>query len=171
MIGPIAMSDEVKVSATLSSAIAELRAELLHWIDSELARLRERERADERSLARAIEPEFGGSSGRRGAKSAGIDFQSGTAGLVSRIRERDTGRDRVDEPVRKSVAVPEGQADPNVPTPLANSRERLDTLARLLDDRLKQTQAAAESSAGRAMGPITGVRDEGPSPSTLERPR
>jgi hypothetical protein len=47
MIGPNAMSEKIDAPDALLSAIADFRMELLDWIDTELARLREHEPAEE----------------------------------------------------------------------------------------------------------------------------
>jgi hypothetical protein len=172
MIEPKAMSHDIEVSDPLSWAIGEFREELLLWIDIELVRLREREQAED--LMREEEPaaasgsQFSTSSSRLGASRVSPYFQPGMTREEPRTRQRLADRDSVVETARPPVVLPELQTDPEPRTPLANPRQRLDALARLLDHRLKQAQGAAETSRGAGKGPNTGVEDDTPQPSRLE---
>jgi hypothetical protein len=165
MIGPQAMNPEIEVADPLSSAISEFRDELLLWIDTELFRLRAREQLDdsviEEELAAARESQFSGSSSRRAASRGSPLVESGTAWQEPRTRERVVDREDVEvETVRPPMALPELQTDPEPRPSLANPRQRLDALARLLDHRLKQAQETAGTSGGTDKGTNTRADDD-----------
>jgi hypothetical protein len=165
MIGPKAMSREIEVSAPLSWAISEFREELLLWIDTELVRLREREQIDdsvlEEEFSAARESQSSGSSSRLGVSRGSPFFQSGIAGQEPRTRLRVVDReDLVVEPVRPPVALPELQTENEPRSPLSNPRQRLDALARSLDQKLKHAHGTAETSGGTRKGTKTGADDD-----------
>jgi hypothetical protein len=147
MSGLNAMSHDSEVSDPLSREISEFREELLLWIDTELIRLRERDHGDdlvmEEEPAAASGSQFGASSSRLGVSRGSPNIPSGMAWQEPRTRERVADRDSVVETAIPPVALPELQTDPEPPPPPSNPRQRLDALARLLDHRLKQGQAAA----------------------------
>jgi hypothetical protein len=53
-------------------------------------------------------------------------------------------------------------------SPVANPRQRLDALARLLDHRLKQAKTAGERKGGAGQGANSRAEDHTPEPSRLE---
>jgi hypothetical protein len=77
------------------------------------------------------------------------------AAQTSRIRDSMAEERSVVETVCPPVAHSELQSERKLPTALPNPRQRFDTLARLLDDRLKQAKGAAESRSGSEIGPNT----------------
>ena len=138
----------------LSWAIGEFREELLRWIDTELVRLREREQAENRlmeegraaaswiAIRRFAAAVSGSSPGRR-------DLQLGLGWHESRTRERvverDSGGRNRRPPRRRFLKLRDGSRTAGRPS---DPRQRLDALARLLDDRLKQAQGAAGTWSG-----------------------
>jgi hypothetical protein len=153
MSRPKAMTRSIEAPDPLSSAIADFRMELLQWIDTALAGLRERERADElvmeeeRTAARASQ--LSAPSGRPGVSNERPYFQAEVACEAPPPRARVVDRESIVETARPPIARPETQLDLGPPSPLSNPRQRLDALARLLDHRLKQGQAAADDCAGK----------------------
>jgi hypothetical protein len=152
MIGPKVMSQNIEPSDPLSSAIAEFRAELLQWIDAELARLREREETDVRVVAEERVAErgslFNASTSRPGVRKGSPYFPMGIGFEEPLARERVADRGSVVETAGLPLVGTERLIEGDPRAPVASPRERLDALARLLDHRLKQAQGPTEASRG-----------------------
>jgi hypothetical protein len=156
------MSQQTEARDSLSRAIGEFREELLRWIDTELARLREREPdeglAMENESTTAISTPAGLSGESRGGSQTSQNAAcSGRAGLPPRVRwelpwsrERAADGDAAAETTRPPIASPATATGPEPQAVPLNSRQRLDALARLLDHRLKRSQGAAGASRGAA---------------------
>jgi len=159
------MNPESEAADPLSWAIRALREELLRWIDTELVRLRAREQAENRLMeegpATAAGSQFGASSSRLGANPGRRDLQLGLGWHESRTRERVVERDSsLAETARPPVDAAELETDPKPQVPPSDPRQRLDALARLLDDRIKRAQGAAGTWSGAGSGPNADVDDE-----------
>jgi hypothetical protein len=166
MIGSKVVNSDSAVRDPLARAIAEFRQELLLRIDTELVRLQEREQAvnrlTEEGVVAATGSQFGASSSRMGASPRKPYLQSGTGWQESRDAERVADLDSVAEAERPPVDDPELEIDPEPRVPPSDPRQRLDALARLLDNRLKRAQGTAGTRSGADRRPSTEVGDETP---------
>jgi hypothetical protein len=99
--------------------------------------------------------------GKTGPKTMNREIEASDplAWAIGKFREElllwiDTELDRLQEREQAADSVMEGQllGASDLRPPLSNPRQRLDALARLLDDRLKQVQRTAEMSGGAANG-------------------
>ena len=150
MVGTKAMSDEIEVFDPLPSAIGELREELLIWIDTEMARLREHvdvlAREDEGTAARSSR--FTASSSRHVANRGGSRARSALARPAPATRESGADRGPDVETASPPITPSEQPSDHESRLSGSNPRERLDALARLLDHRLKQAQEDTKTRSG-----------------------
>jgi hypothetical protein len=166
VIGSKVVNSDTDVRDPVARAIAEFRQEFLLRIDTELVRLQEREQAanrlTEEEVVAATGSQFGASSSRVGGSPRRPYLQSGTGWQESRATERAADRDSVAEAERPPVDVPELEIDPEPRVPPSDPRQRLDALARLLDNRLKRAQGTAGTRSGAVIGPNTEVGDETP---------
>lgn len=147
------MTHQIEETDPLASAVAQLREELVLWIDTELARLHEhvdeQVREEERAaFAASQEPlstsRFHQVKGNRPVHNAATD-------RVEPSDERLPARELFEPTVITPAAYSSPSAEAESPTPVPNPRQRLDALARLLDHRLKQAHEEAESKgSGRA---------------------
>ena len=162
------MTRDIDVSDPLSWAIGEFREELLLWIDTELVRLQKQ--IDDSVIDEELsESQFNGSSSRIGATRESPFPRTGIARGEQRTRERVVERyDPAVETLKPPVPQRQPRTDPESPLPVSNPRQRLDALARLLDQRLKQAQGTAETNGGTSTGGNTGADNDNPSPSGLE---
>jgi hypothetical protein len=158
------MSDNILAPDPLSCAIAEFREDLLVWIETELARVREQaeELAGAEELSGASGSQLSASPSRVGASRGSPLFQPEIAAREPRTQKRGADRDSFAEAPRRSAAVSKLRIDPESVTPHSNSRQRLDALARLLDSRLKHPQGASETSSGAGNGPSAGTETDTP---------
>jgi hypothetical protein len=163
------MTCEIDASDSLSRAIGEFREELLLWIDAELVRLGEREQDDSVIEEEPRRSHSNGLSGRLGMSSGSPFFQSGSA-----LQEPGTSERVVDRPelavqtVWPSVPLPKPSTDAELRLPVSNPRQRLDALARLLDQRVKQAQGLAETNGSTGNGTNDGADVDTPSSSVPE---
>jgi hypothetical protein len=154
------MSDGAEVLDSLSRAIVEFREEVLLWIDTELVRLRERERdesvAMEERPAPATLTRWGMETGSQThSPSRRLVAGLGEAELQPVIRregspsnEKNAERDLLGGSARVPFVTPGSEPGPKSKFVPFDSFKRLDALARLLDQRLKLSEAAASSSSG-----------------------
>jgi hypothetical protein len=166
------MSNQAESADFLSRAIGEFREELLLWIDTELARLQEREQEENLVVEEVSTAPKSIRSGPRGGSHLGSqtncdgaspgrpDFLSGMERPTLRNCERFTDRNSRDEITGLPVAFTEPETDPEPQAPPLNPRQRLDALARLLDHRLKQVEGAAGTCSGVPSGRSKGMQDE-----------
>jgi hypothetical protein len=150
----------------LSRAIAELREELISWIDTESARLQAGEQGEDHTVqgtSGALHSTRSGPkvarapvapSSRDETRPGTLDDARGTDGEAYRSRqsfgERALNADVAEPPVavRGLKPEPETQAAP------LDAGQRLDALAQLLNRRLKQVDGAA--GAANSMGECGG---------------
>jgi hypothetical protein len=150
----------------LLSAIGDFRQEMLHWIDSELDRLREREQAEarrnEQGPASAPLAHFGATSRRHLSTSGWLHHPPAAASSEHHRLELASDRDPVPENARQLPDAPRPAPDAEPPATDSNARQRLDALARLLDSRLKQSQAEAGTRNGAGSDRGVGVANDPP---------
>ena len=144
------MTRDIDVSDPLSWAIGEFREELLLWIDTELVRLQQQ--IDDSVIdEEQSESEFNGSSSRVSATRESPFPRTGVA-RGARPRERVVERyDPAVETLKPPVPHREPRTDPESRLPVSNPRQRLDALARLLDQRLKQGKGLQKRIAARVL--------------------
>jgi hypothetical protein len=154
------MSDGADVLDSLSQAIVEVREEILLWIDTALVRLRERERDDgvvmEERSAPATLTRWGTDSGSQSHfPTSRLVARPGEAQLHAAMRregspdnEKIAGRDSLGGSDRPHSVTPGNEPDPQSKSVPFDSFNRLDALARLLDQRLKLAEVAAPNSSG-----------------------
>src|SRR5262245_10447313 len=104
------MSLDTESADSLLRAIREFRLEFLSWIDTEMARVREHE--------------------------PGKDLAA--AGIPATPGEDSAERGSGASPARPAATIPRPETDPRASAAPLSPRQRLDALARLLDQRLKQ---------------------------------
>jgi hypothetical protein len=162
------MNREIDVSNPLSGAIGEFREELLLWIDTELARLRE-QTDDSVVEEEPKKSQFNGSRSRVGVSQGSPFLQTRIARQEPRTRERAVEHeDLALKNLTPHVPPREPATEPASRLRLSNPRQRLDALARLLDQRLKQAQGTAEKNDGTGTATNIGADDDAPSPAGLE---
>ena len=154
------MSDGAEVLDSLSRAIVEFREEVLLWIDTELVSLRKREQdesvAMEERSAPATLTRWGLESGtqthspiRRLVAGPGeAELQPVMSRDGSRNNEEIARRDSPDGSDRPPFVTPGTEPDLKAKSAPLDSFQRLDALARLLDQRLKLSEVAASNSSG-----------------------
>jgi hypothetical protein len=147
------MGDEAESAHSLLRAIDDFRSEFLHWIDTELAQRQELGSSEDLEEGIPTPPRSVRSGRRGGSRRASWperdgmnpvegDFPSGMGRENHPNPVGHTDRDREAQMVRVPV-VPSGPGTDREPeAPSLNPRERLDALARLLDQRLRQVEGA-----------------------------
>ena len=146
-------SDDTDPPDSLVRAIGEFREDLLRWIDTELAWLRVRERAE----SRVMEEESTGPT----SNPSGLRVRSQLDSRTSRDAACTSRPDRATLEAVPEIARPHGassgaETDPKPQAPPLSPSQRLDAPARVLDHRLKQAQGAAGSSRGATSEGKTG---------------
>jgi hypothetical protein len=139
----------------LLRAIAEFRMEFLSWIDAELARRREREPGEGLAAEGTVAPPGSVHPGPRGGLHRGTWADEDPMGRGMSIPSLGIGEgaprapegfaDRGPDasPSRPAAPMPGTETHPRASAAPLNPRQRLDALARLLDQRLKQAEGAA----------------------------
>ena len=168
------MSQGTESADSLARAIGEFRTELLVWIDTELARLQERDPGASSVVGeRSTAPRSMG-AGLRGGSQPGSrtdvdaprpgspELLSGTGWETPREGQSFVDRDGNAALAGPTAAVAGPETDPPPGANSGNPRERLDALARLLDQRLKQVEGASGTRLGATSGGTQGIPGESP---------
>jgi hypothetical protein len=171
------MSQGTESADSLARAIGEFRTELLVWIDTELARLQERDQGESPVVGeRSTAPRSMGAGLRGGSQPGSLtdvdaarpgspDLRSGMGRETLREGQSFLDRNGNTELTGPTVAVPGPETDPPPEANPGNPRERLEALARLLDQRLKQVEGASGTRLDAASGRTQGIPDESLGPS------
>jgi hypothetical protein len=160
MMGMKVTTQKADALDSLVRAIGGFREELLLWIDTELARLREGESTERlaaaenstlhnspRASARGG-PELGPRHGRDLVNSGRPNLAPGMRHEKSLSRENVADRLPEVESTKSPRSIPEAEREPQSHVAPMNPRQRLDALARLLDHRLRQAQRTVEPARG-----------------------
>jgi hypothetical protein len=149
------MNDDAEARESLSRTIAEFRAEILRWIDTTLIRLRAQDRMldaevqmQEKSAAPAsstsLARERAAGPGLRGGRPTGVRRAAELPAGITRDASRRGGEsaelDLSLEPDGAGSATGGFAAGASTKDGPQDSLQRLDALARLLDNRLKVAQ-------------------------------
>lgn len=154
------MGLDTESADSLLRAIGEFRLEFLSWIDAEMARVREREPGEGLAAGGILTTPGSVRSGPRGGlhvgtradddrMSPGISIHSSGIGTdAPRAHEGFAERGSDVSPTMPTATIPGPETDPGASAAPLNPRQRLDALARLLDQRLKQAEGATGGMGG-----------------------
>jgi hypothetical protein len=165
------MSPDDVESDPLARAIGEFRKDLLLWIDKELVWLREQAPEDSvrnDELTAVVGSQFSAASGSLNAGRGSLHYPASMPRQAPPSGEQRNDVDLCRDAARPPAGGSMIRKDPQPPPPPANPRQRLDALARLLDERLKHAQGAAESTNSAGNERTKGIESGTSESSTSE---